>query len=88
MSLCCVCQVSPQTTAAGRSFPSGAAPMLKKVTAGGKASGVGVQRRATISQADERLAEITNTTAASQTPTQELKRYFTMCYDDFIAVPV
>jgi len=51
--------------------------MLKKVTAGGKVSGVGVQRRATISQADERLAEITNTTAASQTPAQELKRYFT-----------
>lgn len=49
--------------------------MLKKLTGSGKSSAVGVQRRATIGQADERLAEITNTTPASQTPTQELKRY-------------
>jgi len=49
--------------------------MLKKLTGAGKSSAVGVQRRATITQADERLAEITNTTPTSQTPTQELKRY-------------
>jgi len=49
--------------------------MLKKLTGSAKGSGVGVQRRATISQADERLAEITNTAPTSQTPTQELKRY-------------
>jgi len=49
--------------------------MLKKITGTGKSSAIGVQRRATISQADERLAEITNTTPASPTPTQELKRY-------------
>jgi len=45
--------------------------MLKKLTGSGKSSAVGVHRRATISQADE----ITNATPASQTPTQELKRY-------------
>jgi len=49
--------------------------MLKKLTGSGKSSAVGVQRRATIGQADDRLTEITNTNPASQTPTQELKRY-------------
>lgn len=70
-----LCQVSPQTTAAGRPLAGGPPPMLKKLTGSGKSSAVGVQRRATISQADERLAEITNSTPTSQTPTQELKRY-------------
>lgn len=66
--------MSPQSSAAGRSSVGGPPPMLKKITGTGKTSAVGVQRRATISQADERLAEITNTAPASQTPTQELKR--------------
>ena len=62
-------------SAGGRPVTSGAPPMLKKLTGSGKSSAVGVQRRATISQADERLAEITNTTPTSQTRTDELKRY-------------
>jgi MAP/microtubule affinity-regulating kinase len=75
-------EVAPQTAGPNRTLTptAGPIPVLKKLSTVPKTSAVGVQRRATMGQADDRLTTVTNiaSPAASPgpTPTQEIKSIY------------